>query len=274
MTLATQPSSPVRHGWRQLVLGGALYLLLGCTAAAGSDAVVLDRLLDQTGRGVTQSLAQLTDVKCTELVNQTKLAKTGKLEYQEDSTFDYLLMVQPAGGEVNLIESREEEKQAKHKKDLPLLVTNGFSTLLLIFHPSYQANFQFTLLENDLLNGRECACIRFRHVHGTRSTAVLLLRSHEYPLDLQGVVWVDKETGRVLRIQAELESPMDDVGLRSLTSEVQYGAVPFPAIKQVYWLPISARVEVETPKQHWRNVHRFTAYQRFSTSVKSSIGNQ
>lgn len=258
-----------------LLLGCTLCLLLGpIGGAAESNTAALDRLLDKTGTQVAHFLDQLADVKCTELVNQTKLAKTGKLEYHEDSTFDYLVMAQPAGGEVNLVESREEQKEAKHKKVLPLLVTNGFSTLLLIFHPSYQADFQFSQLEDEALEGKDYARIQFRHIRGTRTTAVLLLRSREYPLDLQGIAWIDKETGAVRRIQAELESTLEDIGLRSLKSEVQYGAVPFPAIKQAYWLPTSATVDVETPKQHWRNVHRFTAYQRFSTSAKSTIGSE
>jgi hypothetical protein len=32
-------------------------------------------------------------------------------------------------------------------------------------------------------------------------------------------------------------------------------------------MPVSATIDVETPRQHWRNVHRFTQYKRFSATI-------
>ena len=268
--------SPMQSNLRSLV--GILSVLLcwqgiDLTCADRSTAAPINDVLDRAGKGVTRLLDELAKVKCTELVQQVKLAKNGKTEYEEKSTFDYFVLTQPSGGEVNLVESREAEGEAKHKKNLPLLVTNGFSTLALIFHPSYQGNFEFTPLQEEVLDGRQYARVQFRHIRRTRSTAVLVLRGREYPIDLEGVAWIDEETGWILRISASLESSIEDVGLHTLRTEVQYAAVPFPGFRQSYWLPVEATVEVETPRQHWRNIHRFTSYQRFSTSVRSTIGN-
>jgi hypothetical protein len=30
-------------------------------------------------------------------------------------------------------------------------------------------------------------------------------------------------------------------------------------------------VEVETPRQHWRNLHQFTAYKKFSVSTEEQV---
>jgi hypothetical protein len=36
-------------------------------------------------------------------------------------------------------------------------------------------------------------------------------------------------------------------------------------------LPSVASVEVETLRQHWRNVHHFTGYQHFDVSVEETV---
>jgi len=219
-----------RRGGMMLALACLLISDTGRSAEPTSRS--LDQLLDRTGGVVSKFLDQLSQVKCTEQVSQAKLGKSGKSEYTENSTFDYLVLLQANGGDLTLAESRLAERAPKHKENLPLLVTNGFSTLLLVFHPSYQTSFQFTSLEDELLDGKRYAKVGFRHVPGMRSTAVLLLRGREYPLDLEGVAWVDKDSGEIVKMSAELESSMEDVGLRALRSEVQYAPVRFLGVKE------------------------------------------
>lgn len=266
----------VLHKTRVVGLIGVTVLLLVVPLssrawAADSPAPAIAPMLDRTGNFVVKFLEEFSNMKCTEMVSQQKLGKGGKTEYTEDSTFDYLVMTQSPGGELTLVESRLAGNQPRHTRNLPLLVTNGFSTLLLVFHPSYQASFEFVPEGNEVLEGRTFTRIHFRHVKGMRSTAALLLRGREYPLDLEGTAWFDPASGAIARISAGLETGMEDVGLRSLQCDVEYGPVTLPAARASYWLPTLATVDVETPRQHWRNTHRFTAYQRFSTSVESRI---
>ena len=253
-------------------LGAALLLALLSSPVVAADAPnpAVEQMLDRTGSFVVKFLEDFSDMKCTELVSQTKLGKGDKKAYEEDSTYDYLVMTQSPDGDLTLVESRLAEKQPKHKRNLPLLVTNGFSTLLLVFHPSYQASFEFVPLGNETVDGKLYAKVHFRHLRGTRSTAALILRQQEYPLDLEGTAWVDPQSGAIAVISAGLESSMEDIGLRSLHCEVRYGRVPLPGLHESYWLPTSATVDVETPRQHWRNLHRFTDYQRFSKSNRQS----
>lgn len=270
--LARMRHRTVRHV-RYLLRSWMFLMLIPSCVFAGDPALPsVDQILDHTGGYVVRFLEKFSNVKCTELVTQAKLGKGGRTEYAENSTFDYLVLNQSSHGELNLIESRLAESQSEHKRNLPLLVTNGFSTLLLVFHPSYQASFEYTPTEVEARNGKPYVGVRFRHVKGTRSTTALLLRGREYPLDLEGVAWVDPTSGAIEEISARLGTSMEDIGLRSLRCDVQYAPHLFPGLEDPYWLPTSARVDVETPRQHWRNTHRFTAYQRFSTSVESRIG--
>ena len=234
------------------------------------------RLEDLIGRAndqVSRFVELFSDVKCTEHVTQEKFRADGKIELKEESTYDYLVILTNAGGEINLDESRLAVREAKkdQKKNVSMLVSNGFATLFLVFHPYYSSGFQFKDLGEDDLSGHKFRKVQFKHTPGMRSPAALSLRGREYPLDLSGVAWIDPETGVIGKIDAGLANSMEDIGLKSMRSEVQFAPVPFKDAKEVYWFPSEASVEVETPRQHWRNSHNFTDYKRFSVSTEEKV---
>jgi hypothetical protein len=152
-----------------------------------------------------------------------------------------------------------------------MLVSNGFATLFLVFHPYYSSGFEFTDLGEDEVAGHKFHKVQFKHISGMRSPAALSLRGREYPLDLAGVAWIDPATGIIGKIDAGLATSMEDIGLKSMRSEVQFQPVPFKNAKDVYWFPAQASVEVETPRQHWRNTHNFTDYKQFSVSTEEKV---
>ena len=235
----------------------------------------LDDLLGRTSQQVSNFLGQFSDVKCTEKVTQEKLGKEDKVELKEESTYDYLVILSNTGGELSLDESRLAVHEAKaDKKNTSLLVTNGFATLFLVFHPYYAQSFQFTALDDEVVSGRLLRRVAFQHIRGTRSVAALALHGREYPLELSGMAWIDPQTGVINKIVAEIGNTMQDVGLKSLRSEVAYAPVPFRGMKEAYWFPAQARVEVETPRQHWRNTHHFVDYKRFSVDTEEQVANK
>jgi len=256
---------------------GIVVLLLVCLAvhpavAAGHDP---DDLLNRTGEQVSKFLGQFSEVKCTEKVTQEKLGKEDKVELKQESTYDYLVILTNTGGELSLDESRLAVHEAKmDKKNTSLLVTNGFATLFLVFHPYYAGSFRFTAQGDELVGGHLLSKISFQHVRGTRSIAALALRGKEYPLEVSGTAWVDPQTAVITKIVAEIGDSMQDVGLKTLRSEVEYAPVPFRGMKETYWFPSQATVEVETPRQHWRNTHRFTDYKRFSVDTEEQVANK
>ncbi|MGB9073733.1 MAG: hypothetical protein WCC22_13925 [Terriglobales bacterium] len=264
-------STPFRNGLRSALL--VPLLLTGAFASTEPSQEPLDKILDRVTQHVSDFLDLFSDVKCTEQVTQEKLKPNGKVELQEQSTYDYLVILTNAGGELILDESRLALKQptADRKKDISMLLSNGFATLFLVFHPYYANSFEFTDAGTELLNGHNTRKIRFQHIRNTRSIAALALRGREYPLELSGTAWVDPETGNLLRIEAGIASTLEDIGMKSLQSQVTFAPVSFHKDDPVHWFPAEAVVEVETPKQHWRNTHRFSAYKQFSVSTEEHV---
>jgi hypothetical protein len=237
-----------------------------------SDAQRLNNLLGRAADQTSGFLDQFSDVKCTEQVRQEKLGKDDKIELKEESTYDYLVILTNTGGELNLSESRIPVKDAKRdRKNTSMLLSNGFATLFLVFHPYYSGAFKFTLLGEEVVAGHTFAKVSFAHIQGMKSPAALALRGREYPLELSGTAWIDPQTGSIAKIEAGVADTLQDVGLKALSSEIDFAPMPFPDSKQVYWFPTLARVEVETPRQHWRNLHQFSAYKKFSVSTEEQV---
>jgi len=253
------------------VLGVILMQLCSAYAAPSS----LDLLLDRAGKQSSTFLDQFSQVKCTEQVTQEKLGNEGKLVYRQQSTYDYLVILTNAGGELSLDESRLAVHEAKlEKKNMSLLVSNGFATLFLIFHPYYSNGFRFTDLGQEVVAGRTLEKIGFEHVRGLRTPAALALRGREYPLELTGTAWLEPQTGALVRITAGVDKGLDDIGMKWLRSDVQFAPITYRDTDETIWFPLEASVEVETPRQHWRNTHHFTDYKRFSVSTEEKVAKQ
>jgi len=242
-----------------------------CPRQSGAAPTGFDSLLGRTTALVSALLEEFSDVKCTERVTQEKLGKNGKVEYKENSTYDYLVILANIGGELTLDESRVEQLQSQHKKQIPLLVTNGFAMGFLVFHPHYANSFEFRDEGDEPLNGRVLRKVHFRHVRGTRSIMALSLRGREYPLELEGDAWIDSASGAITRMLSVISIGIEDLGLRTLRSEVEYAPVSFGDAVKPFWLPVAATIEVATPRQHWRNIHRFSDYKRFSVSTEEKV---
>ena len=56
-----------------------------------------------------------------------------------------------------------------------------------------------------------------------------------------------------------------------LWARIEYAPVHLPDWQQVYRFPAVATVDVETLRQHWRNVHRFTEYKRFMVGTSQAV---
>ncbi len=257
---------------RTLVAVGGLSTCL-CPAAYAADPPIHE-LLERVGSGVERFWSEISAVTCIEDVRQVKFGPKRKVLLQRESRYDYLVILGLRGNKLRFEESRVLQSEGDSRKgNLSLLVTNGFSTLAMVFHPFYQGDFEYEVAGEDLAGLSKAVRVRFRHIAGTASTCVLRLRNRDFPLDLQGEAWIDPESGTVMRVWAELGEPLEDLGLRALRSDVRYAPVEFTegTEKSTFWLPAEASIDVETPKQRWRNVHTFSGYKRFSVEVKNSV---
>lgn len=226
------------------------------------DALVRARKL------VEKYFEEASNVVCTENVTQALVGKNGKANYREDSVFDYQMQANTNSGSLRLVESRDTRKAAFRDSARSLLITNGFTSMLLIIHPTYETSYTFEPGGNESVEGVTYVRIHFKPVPGAFSPAAMQLRGRNYPIPLSGTIWIEPQTGAVLKLIASMDSSLSDLGLQGMRSEIHYATVNFHDPEESYWMPISAVIDVETPRQHWRNIHRFAGHKRFRATIQ------
>lgn len=217
---------------------------------------------------VEKFFEQSSNVVCTENVTQAVVGKNGKANYREDSVFDYQLQANTNSGSLKLLETRETRKAAFRDSTRTLLITNGFTGMLLIIHPSYETSYTFEPAGEESVDGLIYVKVNFKSVPGTSSPAALQLRGKNYPIPLSGTIWIEPQSGAVAKLVASMDSSLSDLGLQGMRSEIHYATVRFHDPEESYWMPVSAIIDVETPRKHWRNIHRFTGYKRFRATIQ------
>jgi hypothetical protein len=267
-----------RHAARLLWLAAALCLWGGrCAAQVPADvapapaASVPVDALSRAREQVQKFFDRFSNVACTESLTQLLLGKNGKPFYRENSVYDYQFQVTTENGALSFSEARDVRSPAFRDPGRSLLLTSGFASLLLVVHPMYEASYTFTAEGEERVGTANFAKVRFTAVPGATSPAALRLRGRNYPLPLSGELWIDPETGAVVKLQAQVDASLSDVGLAGMKSEIQYAAHQFHNPEETVWIPESAVIDVETPRQHWRNLHRFTNYKRFDVNVHQDI---
>ncbi len=225
-------------------------------------------------KAVDGFFGQASNVVSKENVSQMLIGTNNKPYYREDSVFEYQLMTSDRSGMLRLTENRESRKAAFRDPYKSLLITNGFASMLLVLHNRYEASYNFEPLLEEQSEGRTLLKVQFKAVPGAASPAAIQLSGRNYPLQLQGDLWIDEQSGAVVKLVSSLDGGMDDLGLHDIRSEVHYAHVEFHDPEEAYWLPTSAVIDVETPKQHWRNVHRFSEYRRFHVTIQVDLGSE
>ena len=168
--------------------------------------------LQRSRKLIDKFFEQMSNVVCNEDVGQSIVGKNGKPMYREESVFEYQMQANSRSGSLKLVESRDARKEAFRDPSKALLITNGFASMLLVLHQDFEPSFVFTPVSEEVVDGRTLVKIHFKPVPGASSPAAIQLRSRNYPLPLTGDLWLDSESGAVVKLTSRLDSGLDDLG--------------------------------------------------------------
>jgi len=243
----------------------------GADLAPAKPAVAAADLLERAGKRVKDFWDQIASVTCTEALVQERMNEKGKVALSARSSYDYLISMRWDGQGLMVDESRIPiGSSQKRTPQSALLSTQGFATLVLIFHPEFQSGYSFAL--DGVEPGTALVRVAFVPKKGGSSPAALSLKDRTYPIAWEGVAWMDPNEGVITKIQAHWKDPAEEIGLRNLSSEVNYVPIIFRGGERAWWLPEKARIDVKTVHQEWRNTHQFTNYRLFSVETQTKIG--
>lgn len=257
---------------RALRFFGAIAVLVASAVAAPRPACAqisqgVEPLLSKTQALVEQFVTRFALLRYEEDIVQQKLKDDEKVEYSRETVFDSIMRTNFDDGYLHVDEQRLTEKVPAKVDARPLMSTDGFSTLAMIFHPYYAGSFTFTREDDDAVNGKLLARIRFVHIVGKSSPILYQVINSDRPLELSGIAWIDAVTGEIYRIEANTGSALNDMGLKEIRAQIVYGPTKLQDESAPQWLPVSATIDLETPRQHWRNIHHFQDYRKYRVAV-------
>ena len=89
-----------------------------------------------------------------------------------------------------------------------------------------------------------------------------------YPVKLKGRAWITADKFQIVRIEAEMVSPMPEIQLLSEHQVVEYGPIPFRKKNTSLWLPKSAEIYFDFRRHRYYRRHSFDHYMLFSADTE------
>ena len=237
-----------------------------------SDQDELKGILKKVGEGVESFFKDFPNTLSLERVHQELLGKNGKVARSLDQDFQYLLLAQPDKWGVGIEEHRataQGKSSALGGLDQGLMLTAGFASISLFFHPAYQNGTGFRYLGRQALDGKDLHVIAFAQKPETaQRTERFRTDDGSASILIQGVAWIDPTNLQILRLRTDLLAPQPQIRLQRQTTEIYFREVSFKEVANALWLPQQVSVTVDWRGRIYRNWHRYLDFKLFNVDTK------
>jgi tetratricopeptide (TPR) repeat protein len=223
-----------------------------------------ERVIDQSGKRVQELVQDVTRFAAVEDLFHQRLDEFGSPIRTETRKYNYVVSIsEPQPGFLSVDEYRADKLDLKGYPDQ--IASTGFATLALVFHPHMRDNFEMKCEGLGDWHGQASWLVRFQQ----RDDRPSRIHSYKvgnrvYPVDLKGRAWITADKYQIVRMEAELVSPMPDIRLLSEHQIVEYGPVLFKKKNASLWLPKSAEIYFDFRKHRYYRRHSFDHYMLFS----------
>ncbi|MFZ0521333.1 MAG: carboxypeptidase regulatory-like domain-containing protein [Candidatus Acidiferrales bacterium] len=247
----------------------------------GVDASVASNIDDTTCplpavlQGVGQSMKQFVDglqkFRATEHIEHFKVDANGKRESRQARTFDYVVSVSQAHNGV--FELDEFRNGGVDRSQFPAgIATEGLPAMALLFHPTLAADFNFKCEGLGFWQGRPAWRIRFEQ-RADRPNRIrdYVVKNVHYAVPIKGRAYIDAATLQVVRLDSELDQPIDKIGLTVERFAINYAPVQFHTGAQELWLPQTAELYVEQKGHRYYREHSFKNFQIFAVDARQKV---
>ena len=232
----------------------------------------LPEILEKVGAGVEAFFHNFPDTISVEDIQQQSLGQNGRVKNSLQQKFSYLLLTRAEKQGLGLEEYREDASGSPSTpqglKD-GFMLTTGFASAALLFHPDYQTGADFRYLGRQRLDGRGTDVVAFAQ---RPKTARMIERfnadENSVLILVQGLAWVDSTSGELVRMRTDLLKPQPEVRLKRQTTEIQFGEVHFKEFASAFWLPRRVVVTVEWKGKKYRNLHEYSDFRLFKVGTK------
>ncbi len=236
-----------------------------------ADQSPLASILDEAGKRVADSFRDFPNTVSVEQVHQEKLQRRGKVAESQDQEFSYLWLMEPDPTGPGITEYRANKTGgAATQRGLEegYMLTSGFTSAALYFHPFYRGEAQFRYLGRQKSDGREYYVVAFAQYPGkARVAGGFRVNGVPKSTYFQGLAWIDAGNYEIVRLRQDLLTPLPEIRLERQTTEINFGAVRFKKFTEEFWLPQRVSVAVDWSGKRLRNEHRYSNFELFNVSA-------
>ncbi|MGD0012408.1 MAG: hypothetical protein ABSE93_28190 [Terriglobia bacterium] len=240
-----------------------------------TDQGQLDSILSAVGKTVAEFFRNFPNTSSLEQIHEEKLRRKQKVSATLDQKFRYLCFTPAGDWGPGFYEYRADLLGIQ---TLPqglqegFMLTSGFASASLLFHPKYQSQATFRYLGRQKVNGRDTHVIAFAQQPGkARLNGAFKSGQISMTTLSQGLAWIDSQSYQITRLRTDLLNPLPGVNLERETTEIAFGEVHFKGLAEGFWLPQQVTVTVDWNGKHLRNEHRYSDFKVFNVEANQKI---
>lgn len=222
------------------------------------------RVIEESGNRVQEFVDDVSRFAAVEDLFHQALDVYGIPIRTENRKYNYVASIsEPEPGFIAVDEYRSEKLTTVGYPDQ--IASTGFAALALVFHPHMRENFAMTCEGLGDWRGQASWLVYFRQRHDRPSRMQTYnLGNKSYAVGLKGRAWITADKFQIVRIEADMVSPMPEIQLLSEHQAVEYGPVPFASKNTTLWLPKSAEIYFDFRKHRYYRRHSFDHYMLYS----------
>jgi hypothetical protein len=229
-----------------------------------TDQSPLNAILETAGKSVAELFADLPNICSVENIRQERLNHKGSTASAQEYKYRYLLTTPanrwgPGIEEVRATSRGNETPQLGASTSY--MLTSGFMSAPLVFHPDYQSGSAFRLLGRQKLMGRNTYVVAYAQdpakarIYGAFQQGTNTSFTYS-----QGMAWIDAENYQIVRLVTDLLRPVPLVKLDRRTTQIDFREVYFKAQARTIWLPDTVMVTLNWNGANLRNKHAYSDF--------------
>lgn len=241
-----------------------------------TDQKLLEPILAAVGKNVAEFFRNFPNTSSLEKIHQEKLGRNENVQETLNSKAQYLCLLHDGQwgpwfeeyrtGPANAL---DEGRGLAHG----FMLTSGFASASLLFHPSHQPQTIFRYLGQQKIHSRNTYVIAFAQQPAKARMKGAFRTSTTYaPTFSQGLAWIDPETYQILRLRTDLLLPVPEVRLDRETTQIDFGEVRFNQLPEAFWLPQEVTVTVAWAGKRLRNKHLYSDFKLFNVESTQKLG--
>lgn len=241
-----------------------------------ADQAPMGTILAAVGRNVAELIDNLPQICSVETVRQERLTRKGKAVKSQEYKYRYLALAPntpwgPAFDEYRADLTGAVISQLGLSGDS--MLTSGFVSAPLVFHPDYQSGSSFRLLGREKVKGRNTFVIAYAQeptksrLSGCFQQADTMSTTYN-----QGLAWIDAENYQIIRLTSDLLRPLPLVKLEQETTDIEFSDVQFKRPAQRFWLPEAVTVTLHWNGVVYRNQHAYSDFRVSAVESTQKIG--